>query len=223
MDTRHGGTRAFARMLAGPPAARQDCRAVVYFRTEVKTVHAAGSCGEGDAPAGTCQAAPAAPSSVGCSRASSAYEWGGRRAVMLCNFAQARTRRRPLKAVIAQPGDPPSARLCECPCHLESVEAAERASQVIVAQFQAAVDAIIQGRHNIGEVVKMLGDDIPPKPLMTKRKFEQLREAFARLVPPNWGISSTIHPWRAFRRRQVTVNAIPDTITHFVILIIAKV
>jgi hypothetical protein len=29
--------------LVGPPAACEDCRAVVYFRTEVKPVHAAGS------------------------------------------------------------------------------------------------------------------------------------------------------------------------------------
>jgi hypothetical protein len=36
----------------------------LYFRTEVKTVHAAGSCGAGDAPVGTCQATPAAPSSA---------------------------------------------------------------------------------------------------------------------------------------------------------------
>lgn len=64
----------------------------------------------------------------------------------------------------------------------ESIESAERASQSIVDQFRAAVDAIIQGRHNIGEAVKVLGEDITPKPLMTKRKFEQLREAFARLM-----------------------------------------
>jgi hypothetical protein len=64
MDTRHGGTRAFARMLACPPAAYQDCRAVGYFRTEVKTVHAAAQSGAGDAPARACQAAPAAPSNV---------------------------------------------------------------------------------------------------------------------------------------------------------------
>ena len=43
--------------LCGNELEGQDC-AVVYFRTEVKTVHAADSCGEGDAPAGTCQAAP---------------------------------------------------------------------------------------------------------------------------------------------------------------------
>jgi hypothetical protein len=43
-------------MLACPPAARDDCREVGYFRTEVKPVHAAGSCGARYAPAGTCQA-----------------------------------------------------------------------------------------------------------------------------------------------------------------------
>ena len=66
----------------------QDCRTAGYLGTEVETVHAAGSCGEGDAPGGPCQAAPAAPSrrlpatQTGCSRASSAYERGTRRALV---------------------------------------------------------------------------------------------------------------------------------------------
>jgi hypothetical protein len=65
-------------MLAGAPAACEDCRAVGYFRTEVNPVHAASSCGEGDAPAGTC---PAAPSSA-LQRRGPAARRGGRRALV---------------------------------------------------------------------------------------------------------------------------------------------
>jgi hypothetical protein len=42
----------------------EERSAVGYLRTEVNPVYAARSCGEGDAPVGTCQAEPAAPSSA---------------------------------------------------------------------------------------------------------------------------------------------------------------
>jgi hypothetical protein len=58
------GSSAFHPLLKFKLGHYQDCRAVRYFRTEVETIHAAVAGGAGNAPAGICQAAPAAPSSV---------------------------------------------------------------------------------------------------------------------------------------------------------------